>query len=172
MVRRRGRERGQHFAPGGIFVAGYIIVWTGFSVVATMLQWALDAAALLSPMMVSSSPALGGALLIAAGLYQWTPIKDVCLRHCRSPLAFVTTAWRPGAWGALRMGLEHGAFCVGCCWVLMGLLFVGGVMNLLWIAAIAAFVFIEKITPVSFGGGRIAGILMIAAGAAAIALKS
>lgn len=169
MVGRRARERNQPFVPVGVFAAGYVIAWSAFSLGATMLQWAFEQAALLSPMMVSTSPALGGGLLIAAGLYQWTPIKDVCLRHCRSPLGFLATGWRPGKTGALRMGIEHGLFCVGCCWVLMGLLFFGGVMNLLWIAAIAAFVFVEKIALFGRAGGRIGGVMMIAFGVAVIA---
>jgi predicted metal-binding membrane protein len=169
MVARRGRARGQAMVPTGVFVSGYAVAWGAFSVGAVVLQWALEQAALLSPMMVSTSPILGGALLIAAGIYQWTPIKDACLRHCRTPIAFLMTAWRPGRLGAFRMGVEHGLYCVGCCWVLMGLLFFGGVMNLLWIAAIAAFVFAEKIAPMGARGGRLSGILLIGAGAAAIA---
>jgi predicted metal-binding membrane protein len=129
------------------FTAGYLVLWTGFSALATLLQWALEQAALLSPMMVSTSPYLGGALLIAAGVYQITPLKNACLQHCRSPVHFLTSHWRKGTGGAFRMGLAHGLYCIGCCWVLMALLFVGGVMNLLWIAAIAIFVLMEKITP-------------------------
>ncbi len=169
MVGRRAREKDQPFVPVGVFAAGYVIAWSGFSLAATTLQWGLDQAALLSPTMVSASPVLGGAMLIAAGAYQWTPIKDICLRHCRTPLGFLTTGWRPGRTGALRMGIGHGLFCVGCCWVLMGLLFVGGVMNLLWIAAIAAFVFLEKIAPFGRAGGRVGGVAMIVAGVAVIA---
>jgi predicted metal-binding membrane protein len=129
------------------FTTGYLVVWTGFSAAATLLQWALEQAALLSPMMVSSSPYLGGALLIGAGVYQITPLKNACLQHCRSPVQFLTAHWRKGTGGAFRMGLAHGLYCVGCCWVLMALLFVGGVMNMLWIAAIAIFVLLEKIAP-------------------------
>jgi predicted metal-binding membrane protein len=121
----------------------------------------LEQAALLSPMMVSNSPVLGGALLAAAGLYQMTKLKEICLQHCRSPVHFLSLHWRKGTLGALRMGLDHGVFCVGCCWVLMALLFVGGVMNLLWIAALAAFILIEKIAPRGVQIGRIAGGLMI-----------
>ncbi|MCH6559516.1 DUF2182 domain-containing protein, partial [candidate division KSB1 bacterium] len=110
-----------------------------FSIGATVAQFALDQAALLSPRLVSTSPALGALLLVAAGLYQFTPLKTVCLDHCRSPVHFISEHWRPGSVGAFRMGIEHGAYCLGCCWVLMGLLFFGGVMNLLWIAAITGF---------------------------------
>ena len=142
---RRKRERGNPFVPTGIFGAGYVIVWGVFSIIATLLQWSLDEAALLSPMMKSSSIWFGAALLIAAGIYQLTPLKRVCLKNCQSPLGFLMHHWRPGWQGALIMGLKHGAFCLGCCWVLMGLLFFGGVMNLLWIAGLAVFVMIEKI---------------------------
>jgi predicted metal-binding membrane protein len=107
-------------------------------------------------------------LLVGAGVYQLTPFKDACLEHCRSPARFIASHWRPGVGGALRMGVEHGAYCLGCCWVLMGLLFVGGVMNLVWIAAIALFVLLEKVVPYGAGGGRWAGIGMILAGGAVL----
>ena len=165
-VARQRVERAGPFTPTGAFVMGYIAVWAGFSLGATGLQWALERAALLSPMLVSTSPILGGLLLIAAGVYQWTPLKHACLDHCRSPLHFVMAHWRPGVGGAFRMGLEHGAFCVGCCWFLMGLLFVAGVMNLLWIAAIAAFVLLEKVAPQGARVGRASGVLLVLAGAA------
>ena len=148
----------------GAFAAGYLAVWTGFSALATALQWALEQAALLSPTMVATSPWLGGGLLIAAGAYQMTPLKHACLQHCRSPVHFISRHWRAGTLGAVRMGLAHGAYCVGCCWVLMALLFVGGVMNLLWIAALAAFVLVEKLLPRGAGFGRIAGGLMVLTG--------
>jgi predicted metal-binding membrane protein len=121
---------------------------------------------LLSPMLVGTSPILGGLLLIAAGVYQWTPLKHACLDHCRSPLHFVMAHWRPGVGGAFRMGLEHGAFCVGCCWFLMGLLFVAGVINMLWVAAIAAFVLLEKVAPQGARVGQASGVLLVLAGAA------
>lgn len=152
-----------------MFVLGYLLTWTAFSLAATVLQWGLDHLALLSPMMVVSSPFLGGALLIAAGLYQFSEVKDVCLKHCQTPLIYLAQNWRQGAIGALRLGLSHGLYCVGCCWAVMGLLFVGGVMNLLWIAAIAIFVLLEKLAP--FGGriGRaFSGTVAIAAGLAMI----
>jgi predicted metal-binding membrane protein len=133
--------------PTVVFILGYIAMWTAFCLVATLAQWGLDQAALLSPMMVTTSPLIGSGLLVAAGVYQITPVKRACLSHCRSPAHFLSEHWRPGITGAFRMGLEHGVFCLGCCWVLMGLLFVGGVMNLLWIAAIATFVLAEKLIP-------------------------
>ncbi|MEE8533980.1 MAG: DUF2182 domain-containing protein [Alphaproteobacteria bacterium] len=159
-VVRKQQDKGHAFAPVSVFAAGYVVVWSAFSLGATALQWAFEQAALVSPMMVATSPLLGGVLLIAAGVYQWTPLKHACLKHCRSPLQFLSHGFRKGAGGALRMGLEHGAFCVGCCWVLMGLLFVGGVMNLLWIAGIAAFVLIEKLAPFGRHTGRVTGVAL------------
>jgi predicted metal-binding membrane protein len=147
------------------FTAGYVLAWSGFSVGATLLQWGLAEAALLSPMMVTASPWLGGALLIVAGIYQWTPAKYACLRHCRSPLAFFAEHWQPGMPGALRLGLHHGLYCMGCCWALMLLLFVGGVMSLLWIGAITAFVLMEKLAPYSVHGRRLSGGALVLAGA-------
>jgi predicted metal-binding membrane protein len=154
--------------PVAVFVSGYLIAWTAFSLAATIAQWALEQAALLSPMMVSTSPLLGGALLIGAGIYQWTPYKDACLKHCRSPHDFISFHWRTGLPGALRMGLEHGAYCLGCCWLLMGLLFFGGVMSLLWIAAITLFVLLEKAAPFGARAGRMAGLGLVLFGAVVI----
>ncbi len=162
-IRRKQRERGHPFAPVSAFVAGYVAVWSVFSLAATLLQWGLDQAALLS-VMFGTSPILGGALLVMAGLYQWSPFKRACLRHCRSPVHFIVHRRRAGSGGAFVMGLEHGAFCVGCCWFLMGLLFVGGVMNLLWVAAIAVFVLLEKVLPFGVRAGRVTGALLVLAG--------
>jgi predicted metal-binding membrane protein len=168
-VNRRRQQDAGPLGPTGAFVAGYLAVWTAFSLVATLLQWGLEQAALLSPMMVSTSPVLGGCLLIAAGLYQWTPYKDVCLSHCRSPLGFLMHHWRKGVGGAFVMGIEHGAFCLGCCWLLMGLLFFGGVMNLLWVAGIAMLVLLEKVVPSGPLLGRMTGALLLLAGIALLA---
>ena len=168
-VARKAKGQGTVVAPTSTFVSGYVAVWTLFSLVATIAQWGLDRAALLSPMMVATSPALGAALLITAGAYQLTPAKTACLRHCRSPIHFIAQHWRPGVWGAFRMGLEHGAFCLGCCWLLMGLLFVGRVMNLLWVAAIALFVLLEKVVPDTPLAGRLAGGAMMVTGLAFLA---
>ena len=168
-VARKAAHQDTPLAPTATFVAGYIVIWTLFSAAATVAQWALDQAALLSPMMVTTSPALGASLLIAAGVYQLTPFKNACLRHCRAPAYFISEHWRPGASGAFRMGVEHGAICLGCCWVLMGLLFFGGVMSLLWIAGITLFVLLEKIIPHGVLGGRLAGVAMIGAGVVMIA---
>lgn len=146
------------------FAGGYLLAWVGFSALATLLQWALFEARLLDMMMQSSSRILSGVLLIAAGLYQWTQIKQQCLARCRSPAAFISSHWRRGVTGALRMGWAHGLFCLGCCWALMLLLFVGGVMSLAWIGAITLLVLFEKLLPAGVFAGRVAGVLIIAAG--------
>jgi predicted metal-binding membrane protein len=163
-VNRRRRSELGVAVPTGIFVLGHLLVWTAFSVGATLAQWGLHTRALLSPAMATTSPLVGGALLMAAGVYQLTSLKTRCLTHCRSPLGFLMTAWREGGGGALRMGLHHGVYCLGCCWVLMALLFVTGVMNLLWVAVITAFVLVEKVGPDGVVMGRLAGLLMILAG--------
>lgn len=163
MVRKRGE--GDRVLPAAwIFVAGYLLMWTGFSLGATLLQAALERAALLDDMMTSASRGMNGAVLLAAGVYQWTPLKDACLGKCRNPIQFFMTHWRPGAAGALRMGVANGAYCVGCCWVLMLLLFAVGVMNLAWVAIITAFVFIEKLLPAGRLTSRLSGSGLIAVG--------
>ena len=164
-INRRRRERGSPYVPTTLFVAGYLLAWATFSLAATAGQWALERAALMTPMMRTSSSLLGGLLFVAAGVYQLTPLKRACLHRCRSPLGFVLQQWRDGALGALRMGAEHGAFCLGCCALLMTLLFVGGVMNLLWIAAIALFVLLEKVIPAGETLSRAGGVLAIGFGA-------
>ena len=163
-VARKAANQGTPVAPTAVFVSGYLGIWAAFSLAATLAQWALDQAALLSPMMVATSPLLGAGLLVAAGVYQLTPFKEACLEHCRSPAHFLARYWRPGSLGAWRLGLRHGAFCLGCCWLLMGLLFFGGVMNLLWIAGITLFVVAEKALPRGVAGGRLAGVAMILTG--------
>jgi predicted metal-binding membrane protein len=155
---RKRAGQGQPLVSTGLFVLGYLAVWTAFSLFATAAQWGLQMTALLSPTLLrSTSPLLGGAILIAAGLFQWTDLKRRCLTHCRSPLNFLLNEWREGRSGAFVMGLRHGLFCLGCCWALMGLLFVTGVMNLLWVALIGGFVLLEKVVPlerwVSGGAG-------------------
>jgi predicted metal-binding membrane protein len=165
-INRRRRAQQQPFVSTAVFLGGYLLVWAGFSAVATLAQWGLHEAALLSPMMVSTSPLLGGTLLLVAGIFQWTPLKYACLSHCRSPLGFLMTDWRDGTRGALHMGLKHGAYCTGCCWTLMALLFVAGVMNLLWVATIAAFVLVEKVLPRGDLVGRVAGGILVIAGLA------
>jgi predicted metal-binding membrane protein len=144
--------------------AGYLVVWTVFSLGATALQRGLAALLLLSPMMETTTPAVGGTLLFIAGLYQLTPFKRACLRKCQSPLGFLISRWRTGVSGAFGMGLEHGAYCVGCCWALMLLLFAGGVMNLTVIAALTAFVAVEKLAPFWWHSAWISGVLLMSAG--------
>ena len=146
------------------FGLGYITAWVGFSACAALAQWALHQAAMLSPAMVASSPILGGGILIAAGAYQLTPLKGACLRQCRSPLGFLMTNWRDGMQGALQMGWRHGVYCLGCCWALMCVLFAVGVMNLAWVAAIAAFVFVEKAVPRGRWVSRLSGAALCAWG--------
>ncbi len=146
-INRRRAAAGTPAVPTAVFLAGYLVIWSAFSLAAAALQGALQAAALLAPATLTVTPLVGGALLIAAGLYQLTPLKYACLARCQSPLGFILSEWREGPRGAFVMGLRHGAFCVGCCWALMALLFVAGVMNLLWVAAIAAFVLVEKMVP-------------------------
>lgn len=162
---RKNRERGSVMPSLWVFAAGYLAVWTAFSLVAALMQAALQASGLINAMMVSSSTWLTASLLIIAGVYQWLPAKDACLEKCRDPLQFFLFRWRPGTAGAFRMGVEHGAFCTGCCWALMLLLFTAGVMNLLWVALIAGFVLVEKLLPAGKWTGRLAGLVMIAAGA-------
>lgn len=156
----------------GPFVLGYLAVWVAFAAAATSLQWGLDALGLLSETMALASTVVAGSVLILAGIYQWTPLKEVCLRHCRSPLEFLLHHWRDGALGAWVSGARHGAFCLGCCWMLMLLLFVGGIMNLAWIAGIALLVLIEKTLPWGGRMSRVTGAVLVAWGAAALAMAA
>ncbi len=167
MVRKR--QNASPYLSTGSFVGGYLFVWTAFSLAATVLQWGMDETALLSPMMVSTSPWLGAGLLIAAGIFQLTPYKKACLRHCRTPFSFFMEHWSTGKLGAFKMGLHHGWYCLGCCWAIMGLLFFGGVMNLVWIGAITIFVLLEKVLPRVEMAGRVSGYAMIAFGAFVLA---
>lgn len=149
--------------PTWFFILGYLAVWTAYSAVATLAQWGLHLSALLTHHMVITSPLLGGLLLIAAGIFQWTPFRDACMSKCRSPLGFLMTEWREGRRGALIMGLKAGLFCVGCCWLLMILSFVLGVMNMIWMAALTAFMLLEKITDNKWLS-RTAGLILVAWG--------
>jgi predicted metal-binding membrane protein len=168
-IHRRRVAEGRPVVPTAIFVLGYLVVWTIFSVAAALVQSGLHAAALLSPAMAATSPWLAGALLVAAGVFQWTPLKRACLAACRSPLSFLMTGWREGRVGAIVMGLRHGLYCLGCCWALMVLLFVAGVMNLLWVAVIAAVVLVEKVIPRGDLLGRLAGVALVVAGVLLVA---
>jgi predicted metal-binding membrane protein len=165
-VGRQAVAQNKPFAGSGWFAAGYLIAWTLFSLLATFLQWALERLALLTPMMESGSNVLGAIILILAGLYQWTPAKAACLSYCQAPLAFIMRhgGFRGDPRGALVLGLRHGAYCIGCCWALMALLFVGGVMNLLWIAVLAILVLVEKALPLGRIVARLAGAVFVAAG--------
>jgi predicted metal-binding membrane protein len=162
-IARRQREKGSDaLLATGIFAWGYVAVWGSFSVIAAALQWGFEAAGILSPMMMSSTSLLfAAAILVAAGLYQLTPAKQACLRHCRGPIQFLMGHWRPGRWGAFGMGVEHGAYCLGCCWALMALLFFGGVMNLYWIAGLAVIVLLEKTVPAGDKLGKVTGGLLM-----------
>lgn len=164
-INRKQREKGAPFVPTGVFAAGYIIAWGGFSLLAMSLQWGLERLGIMSTMMVATSGLFAGLVLVVAGIYQLTPLKHACLKHCRSPIEFVTRHWRTGTGGALRMGVEHGTFCLGCCWSLMALLFVGGVMNLYWIVGLAVFVLLEKTIPAGHRLGSLGGIGLIVWGA-------
>jgi predicted metal-binding membrane protein len=164
-------ERSRAAAAGratALFAAGYLLVWVGFSAAATLAQWGLERSGLLSADMALRGTWIAAAAFIAAGAYQFAPFKRSCLEACRSPLGFLSSNWRDGPRGALLMGLHHGALCLGCCWLLMALLFVGGVMNLLWIVPVALFVFIEKCLPGGERMGKVGGALLIAWGAAAL----
>lgn len=160
-VTRKRKEQQRPFVPTGVFLSGYVAIWSGFALVATLANWGLHTGGLLSSMVGSAAPVVGGSLLIAAGIFQWSRLKYLCLTHCRSPIGFLMSEWREGPKGALIMGLRHGAFCLGCCWLLMALLFVLGVMNLLWIAALSAFVLIEKIAPAGRWVSRSTGLLLV-----------
>ncbi len=158
---RRFAERGASSASVAVFASGYAAIWTAFSLGVVALQILLRGLVPLTGMMAVASTAIGGGLLIAAGIYQMTPLKFACLRKCQSPLMFFAHNWRPGAAGALRMGLSHGVFCLGCCWVLMGLLFYGGVMEPRWIVGIAAYIAAEKLIPAKTQMARFAGTILV-----------
>jgi len=160
--------RGSRYASVAFFATGYLVAWWGFSAVAALLQWWLHSAAILSADMRTVSPIAGAGILIAAGVYQWLPVKQACLSHCRSPLGFLSSSWREGRLGAVVMGIVHGAFCVGCCWMLMALLFAAGVMNLAWVAALSLIVLLEKIAPAGPAIARVGGVVLIIIGLAIV----
>jgi predicted metal-binding membrane protein len=166
LVGRKARMGGKPFAPTGWFFAGYVLVWVVFSTVATICQWLLASMAMLNPMMAAASSTVGGLVLIFAGLYQWTPLKEACLRQCQVPVAFLSShgGFRSDPLGALRLGIDHGIYCLGCCWALMALLFVGGIMNIAWIGGIAMLVLLEKTVPAGRLVPRLSGIMLAAAG--------
>ena len=157
-------ERGGEHPRFLAFVGAYLLVWTGFSVAATATQWVLQLVDWVNPMIVSNSAGLSGSLLLIAGVYQFSPLKRVCLSNCRTPMGFLLGEWRAGVRGAIVMGLRHGCFCLGCCWALMVLLFVGGVMNIAWIAALSIAVAIEKMAPYGDKVALLLGVGLIVAG--------
>jgi predicted metal-binding membrane protein len=168
-VNRSKRTRGKPFTSTAVFAAGYLIAWGAFGLGATFAEWALERAALISPETQRVGPGLGAGMIIAAGIYQLTPLKNACLAHCRTPLDFVLNHWREGAPGAIQMDLEHGFYCLGCCWILMALLFAVGVKNLLWMAVLTASVLVEKLFPAGQWIARASGVLMIGFGAVLLA---
>jgi predicted metal-binding membrane protein len=167
-VYRHAQKKGQidrGLVPTAAFSAGYLLAWLVFSLVATVLQWGLEQLGLLHSMLMwSTSHSLSAAFLIAAGIYQLSPLKNSCLTHCRTPVDYISRNWRPDSQGALTMGWRHGLYCVGCCWFLMALLFVGGIMNLVWIAGLAVFVLLEKLAPQGYWVARVSGLVMIVVG--------
>ena len=168
-IARKALRQSAPLAPASVLVAGYIAIWLTFSVGATLVQWLLERMALLSPMMVTKSPLFGSVVLTAAGVYQLTPLKRLCLKQCRDPAHLFSRHWRTGPVAAFRLGSRLGVYCLGCCWILMALLFVGGVMNLLWIGAIATFILLEKTIPFAELWGRAVGGVMVVAGLAGAA---
>ena len=165
-VGRTGTE--SVYAPALFLILGYLVVWLGFSAVATALQYVLQRDGIISRALWSKSALLSATVLVSAGAYQLSPLKRACLRHCRGPVEFLTHAWRPGRTGAFVMGLEHGVWCLGCCWMLMMLLFVGGVMNVVWIALLALLVLVEKVAPAGVAVGRAVGVVLITWGVATL----
>src|SRR4030095_10176439 len=172
IARKRAAAGGAFGTGTALFMLGYLAVWCGFAAAATLLQWGLDEAGLMSDTMALANRIGAGIMLVAAGIYQWTPLREACLRHCRSPLDFLLFHWREGGLGALVSGIGHGAYCLGCCWMLMALLFVGGVMNLAWIAAIALLVLIEKTVPGGSWVGRAIGAVLVIWGAVTLAMAA
>ena len=162
MARHQAAGASRAYVDPLFLLSGYLLAWLAFAIAATALQKALEPAGLISSMMLwSKSAPLSASVLAAAGLYQLSPLKHACLNHCRAPLTFLMMHWRPGRLGALIMGARHGAFCVGCCWMLMALLFVGGVMNLVWIAVLTVFVLVEKLSPAGPLIGKASGALLL-----------
>lgn len=166
LLSRQRRGQRAPYVHTSLFVLGYLAVWSGFSLLATLAQWCFFEARLVTPMMVSATPTLGGVLLVVAGFFQLTPLKRACLRKCASPFGFLLNEWREGTLGALIMGFRHGAYCVGCCGLLMGLLFVFGVMNVLWVVALTIYVMLEKMLPRARWLPSVGGLLLVGWGVA------
>ena len=165
-VAREQDARRSPLPPTALFASGYFAVWGGYCLVAATIQTTLQDLALLSAVELRTGPYLGGALLVGAGIFQLSPLKAACLKHCRSPLAFFLARWREGPSGAVGMGFRHGLYCLGCCWALMAVAFALGVMNLLWMAALTLILCVEKIAPGGQRLGRAFGVMLIVWGAA------
>jgi len=161
MVNRQRKQQNRPFVNTAYLMTGYFLVWAAFSLAATSLQWLLQQISLLNPEMKTTSKILGSVILITTGIFQFTAFKHTCLQYCRTPIEFVHRHWKEGKQGALRMGIQNGFYCLGCCWMLMVLLFVAGIMNLLWVALIAVFVLIEKITSQTKWISYVAGCALI-----------
>lgn len=166
-VGRQAERQDKPLAATSFFAGGYLLAWTATSLFATIGQWLMERAALLTPMMTTTSGIAGGLILMAVGVYQWTPAKSACLKHCRAPLSFIQQrgGFRRDSLGSLTVGFHHGLFCIGCCWALMALLFVGGIMNIVWIAGLTTFVLLEKVAPLGRVITRGAGAGLIVSGA-------
>lgn len=165
MARRR-KEQGLPFTPAWVFVAGYVVLWTLTGNIAYAVDLAIQSLPGIFPTLKTSGALIGGATLLVAGVYQFTPLKYLCLSQCRSPMGFLLTSWRDGALGAFRMGLHHGAYCLGCCWSLMLVLFVVGTMNLVWMGLLTIVIFVEKIVPYGVAMGKATGVILIVLGLA------
>lgn len=166
-VGRQGKTGCKPFAATGWFAAGYFLAWVGFSLAATLVQWVMEREALLDARMANTNTLVGAGVLVAAGIYQWTPMKDACLSNCQTPFGFLMShgGFRSSIRGCMHLGLLHGTYCIGCCWILMAVLFVVGVMNVLWIALLALLVLLERLTPWGRWIARIVGAVCVAAGA-------
>ena len=165
LINRKRQQRKSPFVSTGYLLSGYFLVWAAFSLFATLLQWLLQKISLLNPEMITTNKIVAGIILISAGIFQFTPLKNRCLRYCRTPISFIQQYWKDGRKGALRMGMQNGIYCLGCCWILMLLLFVSGIMNILWIAIISLFVLIEKVFPSTKIISTMAGLALIIYGA-------
>ncbi|MEW6300913.1 MAG: DUF2182 domain-containing protein [Thermodesulfobacteriota bacterium] len=163
-IARRRREQGLPFTPAWVFVAGYVTLWTLTGSVAYAADLAIQSLPRAFPALQTYGDVIAGGTLVAAGLYQLTPLKDHCLSQCRSPLGFLLTSWRDGTFGAFRMGLRHGAYCLGCCWSLMAVLFVVGTMNLVWMGVLAIVIFVEKLVPYGVKVSKVTGLALIVFG--------
>lgn len=160
-ISRAARDKDMDQPSVAVFVVGYLMVWGALAIVATGVQWVISAGSTDSPVLINSAPLVGGVMLVLAGAYQWSVIKEACLSQCRSPMRFFMTYWRDGTSGALQMGMRHGLYCAGCCWALMALMFVGGTMNLIWMAVLTVIMLLERVLPRGEAFGRFAGGVLV-----------